>query len=65
MGTHMLPDACIPAFTRTDMLKGIQVFILSVTVTLLGTHSHVTTFTLILTDVKSRLIGKYLDARKD
>lgn len=49
----MLPDACIPAFTRTDMLKGIQIFTLSLTVTLLGTHSHITTFTLILTDAKS------------
>ena len=38
MGTHMLPDACIPALTHTDMLKAIHVFIVSVT--LLGTHSQ-------------------------
>ena len=33
VGTHMLKDTCIPAFTHTDTLKGIHVFTLSLTVT--------------------------------
>lgn len=50
LGTHMLKDACIPAFTHTDTLKGIHVFTLSLTVTHTHRYTHNTHIhTLILT----------------
>ena len=64
LGTHMLPDACIPAFTHTDTLKAIHVFIVSQLHSSVHTHT-VPTFTLTLTDAKSQLIGKYPNVGKD